>query len=147
MKLNFGHYVLIAYILGAGFILFLVTLSFQIDFQMSEDDYYSKETKMNKLIEGRKRSENIGGLAQLKVGEDQLEIKLSDSLPRPFQEGAIKVYCPSSSHNDYKHQIAIGDTNRLIQIPMVGLKRGVNIIKVEIETKQLFYYEELNFTL
>jgi len=42
--------------------LFLVYLAFRMDFQMAEDNYYSREKEMNKYLEGRKNTAQIGDL-------------------------------------------------------------------------------------
>ncbi|MBK7232482.1 MAG: FixH family protein [Saprospiraceae bacterium] len=147
MKLNFGHYVLFAYIIGASFILFIVCLSFKVDFEMAEENYYSKEMQMNHFLDGQQSSNHINGLITAKVTDDQLKIQFSDSLHKPFESGSILIYCPSSSKNDYKYILSSSDTSKVIDIPTLSLKRGANTIKVEIVTNNKYYYDELNITL
>jgi len=147
MKLNFGHYVLFAYIIGASFIIFIVCLSFKVDFEMAEENYYSKEMQMNHFLNGQQSSNYINGLITAQVLDEQLKVQFSDSLHKPFESGTILIYCPSSSKNDFKYILNSTDTSKVIYIPTLNLKKGANTIKVEIVSNSIYYYDELNITL
>lgn len=147
MKINFGHYVLIAYIIGALFILFLVYLAFSLDFQMAEENYYSREKQMNKFLEGRNNSVRIGDLFTAEKKEADLLIRMNRNLLDSLQSVEIQIYCPSAKESDYLYESHLGIGDSLIVIPINKLKTGQNIIKAGVVAGNQFFYEEDNIFL
>jgi len=122
--------------------LFLVYLAFRMDFQMAEDNYYSREKEMNKYLEGRKNTAQIGDLFTTEKKDADLLIRLNQQLVEGLQSVEIKVYCPSSKDSDYLVESHKGISDSLIIIPFDKLKSGQNVIKTSVLARNQFYYEE-----
>lgn len=139
MKLNYGHYITIIFIIGAGLILYMVKLSFSIDYQMAEDHYYEKEKLMNELLTAKSNTENIGDLFQYTIQHDQLILTLNDSLDTSSIKGSIHIYCPSDSKYDKKYSL---DQQKHHLFNIAELKSGLNIIKCNLESGGKSFYQE-----
>jgi hypothetical protein len=118
-----------------------------MDFQMAEDNYYSREKEMNKYLEGRKNTAQIGDLFTTEKKDADLLIRLNQQLVEGLQSVEIKVYCPSSKDSDYLVESHKGISDSLIIIPFDKLKSGQNVIKTSVLARNQFYYEEENLFL
>ena len=65
MKLNWGHGIIIVYVIFVGGILLLSFKSAQQKFDLVQTDYYGAELKYQEVIEASKRAKAIGGELQL----------------------------------------------------------------------------------
>ncbi|MBK7881168.1 MAG: FixH family protein [Saprospiraceae bacterium] len=144
MTMNFGHKVLIVYIIGALGIIFMVVLSLNIDFEMAEDNYYAKEEKMEHYLEGKRNTSNLeGGIVQLSVDQNFIVVKINPTLDTSLLKGELHFYYPPAKALDKKMEI-LPPANYVYSFARSEMGKGKSILKVSLETAGKFYYDEIS---
>lgn len=142
--MNFGHKVLIVYIAGALGIVFMVVLSLNINFEMAEDNYYAKEEKMERYLEGKRNTSILeGSLVQLSVEQNFIVVKINSSLDTSLLSGELHLYYPAAKAFDKKMEIS-PPSNSVYSFARSEMGKGKSILKVSLETAGKFYYDEVS---
>ncbi|MBK6824070.1 MAG: FixH family protein [Saprospiraceae bacterium] len=141
--MNFGYKVLIAYVVGALGIIFMVILSLNINFEMAEDNYYAKEEKMEQYLEGKRNTSGLdGGIVQLSLNQNFVIVNINRSLDSSGLKGELYMYYPPSKALDRKMEIN-SPANYVYSFPRSEMGKGKSILKVSIEATGKFYYDEI----
>ena len=109
--MNWGNKIVVAFVLFAAFILYMVVIAFQQNNDLVAEDYYAQEINYQRKIE---QKENLKRLEKkVSVAFDKKSIILvfpEDQQP----EGEIHFYHPSRKLFDRKIAIAIDPENRQV---------------------------------
>lgn len=139
MKLNWGHYILISFIVFVLLILYMVFRSYQSDNDLVAEDYYSQELDYQSVIEKSKRAGNLTENIHW-VSEEQ-GIKVIYPSEMTGISGKINLFRPSDKDLDF--EVAIKqDTSNIQLIPIADLHRGKYILQIDWNYLDEDYFTE-----
>lgn len=134
--MNWGHKIVIAFILFAAFIGYMVVRAFQEDFDLVSEDYYAQEInyqqKLNKLSNAAEAGKSV--LVKQKGGEVLL------TFPDKEASGSIHFYHPSRKIFDRTFEIAL--TNQIQKIKRSDLVAGSYRVNITWSTDNKEYYQQ-----
>lgn len=145
MKLNWGHKIAIVYTLFAGFMVFMVILSFQEDHELVTEDYYNQE----KMVQTR-----INGNANLNASPFELDILSSEgSISLAFKglgeaelaEGRVTLYKPDNSTLDESHPLILDEKAEMHILPKGT--NGLYRVSVSFEIDGASYFKTQDISL
>jgi len=137
--MNWGHYITIAFILFATFIMYMVISAFNVNIDLVADDYYAQEIAYeNKMIQKR-NFKDLGkeiGVVLTKEGvlfEFPTELNVSS--------GEIYFYHPSRKIFDNKHSIQLDKSNKQL-ISRKNLVAGRYRVNISWESDEKVYFQQ-----
>jgi nitrogen fixation protein FixH len=142
MKLNFGHYTLIAIIIMVLAMTGLVIKSIQAaDTVMVEDNYYEKELQLNNLIKARTEADKMGRDIRIELSEDACYLVMPVLLSENLDSGTVQFYNPVSDiHDKYFSLQANSEGN--YRMATSELTPGKYTVKVSFSTMGTEFYKE-----
>ncbi len=106
MKFNWGHGIILAFVLAVSGFLFLVFITTRERIDMVTEDYYPKELKYEDQI---KKSKNYNALSQkveVEINDQQVVIQFPKEAGRAEEvEGVVHFYRPSDKYLDIEEEI------------------------------------------
>jgi hypothetical protein len=145
MKINWGHKILIVYLLFVGGIVFLAIISLQQKFDLVQKDYYGAELKYQEVIDASVRAHRqIGGI-QLWVKEGTLAIQLPDAFKGEKVIGVANLYFAADENKDLSQKVAF--SNAQVSLPLKQNMKGNYTLKLEVVKDGISYYYEQKFFL
>jgi hypothetical protein len=141
MKMNFGNWIVVAFVLFTVFIGTLVTVCVREDVDLVSKDYYQQELVYQDQIQ---RLNNTSGLKQrpeLKIVDQTLQVtydKWDD-----IDNGELKLFCPSNPRMDRNFPLVrSGDSVQSFGVE--NLQKGMYRAKLKWEMNgKEFYIEEV----
>ena len=135
--MNWGHKIVLAFILFAAFIGYMVVKAFQEDFDLVAEDYYAQEInyqqKLNKL------SNTVEAGKSVMVRQNGNEILLT--FPDKGVQGSIHFYHPSRKIFDRTFDIELTD-NQMQKIDRAELVGGNYRVNITWQTDNQNYYQQ-----
>ena len=145
MKINWGHKILIVYLLFVGGIVFLAIISLRQKFDLVQKDYYGAELKYQEVIDASVRAHRqIGGI-QLWVKEGTLAIQLPDAFKGEKVIGVANLYFAADENKDLSQKVAF--SNAQVSLPLKQNMKGNYTLKLEVVKDGISYYYEQKFFL
>lgn len=139
--MNWGHKIIIVFIVFAAGILTLVTKSMRTKIDMVTKDYYTEELKYQQVIDGKK---NAGTLSSPVLIAQQAE-GIAVTFPRELRGtniiGKIKFYRPSDSGLDVEMPLQLSSDGMLV-INRQMFHKGSYLVKVQWENGGKPFYQE-----
>ncbi len=145
MKLNWGHGIIIVYVIFVGGILLLSFKSAQQKFDLVQTDYYGAELKYQEVIEASKRAKAIGGELQVETKGNYLHVILPQQLQNSISKASIQMYCIADEKGDLKKEIVA--QNGIFDIEVLSTMKGNYTLKLTIENSGTAYYFEKKIML
>jgi len=145
MKINWGHSIMIVYVLFVGGILVLAYKSSQQKFDLVQSDYYGAELKYQAVIDATQRASNLAEALQVERKGSLLLVILPKSLQTNISKVAIEMYCISNEKGDIKKEMQIG--NGVFDIDLLSTMKGNYTLKLLVEQNELTYYFEKKLML
>ncbi|WP_291908558.1 FixH family protein [Chitinophaga sp. CB10] len=139
--MNWGHSIIIVFVLFAAGILTLVTKSMRTKVDMVTKDYYSEELKYQEVIEGRANAGALSSPVTITQPAEAVTIRVPQELVGTPVKGAVNFYRPSDAGRDFSvplHPDAAGTQ-------VVGREKfvpGNYRVKVSWEMNNKPYYHE-----
>ena len=114
--MNWGKWIIVSFVLFAGFIITLVTVCMRQEINLVSKDYYQDELAYQEQIT---RISNTSSLAEKPlialVGKKELEVKIS----QPIDGGELMLFCPSDPKMDRKFPLSLSGNKQLINVGSV----------------------------
>ena len=134
--MNWGHKIVLSFVLFAAFIGYMVVKAFQQDFDLVAEDYYAQEInyqqKLNKLSNTAEAGKSVG------VKQKGQEILLT--FPDVEATGSIHFYHPSRKIFDRTYEIDL--TNKVQKIDRSELVAGSYRVNITWKTNQQDFYQQ-----
>jgi len=108
--MNWGNKIVLAFVLFAGFIGYMVTRAFQEDFDLVAENYYEKEINYQQKLEKLANTESAGKKIAIEQGVTNLTI----TFPEQQATGTIEFYHPSRKIFDKTFEISLTNGAQLI---------------------------------
>lgn len=141
MKMNFGNWIVVAFILFAVFIGTLVTVCVREDVNLVSKDYYQQELLYQDQIQRLNNTSNLAEKPELKVVGQRLQVAFSqwDNI----DNGELKLFCPSNPKMDRNFPLIPSD-DRVQSFQVETLQKGMYRAKLtwKMNGKE-FYVEEV----
>jgi hypothetical protein len=108
--MNFGKWILVAFLLFAVFIGTLVTVCVREDVSLVSKSYYQEELVHQDKIEKIKNTQALGSLPQIQFVDGQLQVDYADF--DKVEDGSLKLLRPSDARLDQTFDLksSIGST-------------------------------------
>ncbi len=145
MKLNWGHSIIIVYIIFVGGILLLAINAYQQKFDLVQEDYYGAELKFQSVIDASKRANALGGELKLTLKDNKLWIQLPAKLEMGELTGEAHLYCIADEKRDLIKKVATN--NGQFKIELLTTTKGNYTLKLSVEQKGISYYFEKKVNL
>jgi hypothetical protein len=141
IKMNAGKWIVVAFVLFAGFIATLVTICVQQDISLVSKDYYQEELVYQEQIERIQNTTQLQSKPQITVANKLLTVTF-DSL-HFIDKGEVTVFCPSDATMDRNFKLTASE-RASYAYSLSGLKSGMYRVKLlwSMSGKE-FYQEEI----
>lgn len=138
--MNFGKWIVVAFILFAVFIGTLVTVCVKQDVNLVSKDYYKEELAYQDQIERIARANHLVTRPRIAKIDGKLQVTFSDELK--IQKGELKLFCPSNPKMDKDYSISAMDGNTQL-FEITSLQPGMYKAKLlwTMEGKEYFVEE------
>lgn len=139
--MNFGNWIVVAFILFAAFIATLVTVCVRQDVSLVSKDYYKEELGYQEQIHRLNNTAALAAKPVIKVVDQTLQVKFNQS--GKIENGELKLFCPSNAKMDRIFTVAASnETTRTFDINT--LQKGMYRAKLfwKMNGKE-FYQEEV----
>lgn len=139
--MNWGHSIIVVFILFAAGIVTLVTKSMQTRIDMVTPDYYAEELKFQQVIDGQR---NVGRLSEpvsVRQQGNLVLITFPEELRNIPVKGQAHFYRPSDSRYDVTTPITI-DAEGKLAVPGGQLQKGNYQVKLQWEQGGASYFQE-----
>jgi hypothetical protein len=139
--MNFGKWIVVAFVLFAGFIATLVTVCVRQDISLVSKDYYKDELVYQDQIVRIQNTRQLDRAPAIKVKEKMLQVEFGQF--SEIEKGEVKLFCPSNAHND-KHFTLRTSTEPVQLFELNTLQPGMYKAKMLWTMNgEEFYYEEI----
>ncbi|MEY4051063.1 MAG: hypothetical protein EB092_06830 [Chitinophagia bacterium] len=145
MKLNWGHSIIIVYVIFVGGILLLAYNSSQQKFDLVQNDYYGAELKYQEVIDATQRASNLTEALQVESKGSLLHITLPKNLQTNASKVSIEMYCIADEKGDMKKEKLV--QNGVFDIELLSTMKGNYTLKLSVEQNGLAYYFEKKLIL
>ena len=143
MKFNWGHKILIVYLVFVGGILLLVFKSSQQKFDLVQQDYYGAELKYQEVINATKHASELGIDLGLVVRGSFLHITLPPILQQSETKGEVHLYCIADEKGDLKKKFK--SNNGEFDLELLTTMKGNYTLKLTVQNKGVDYYFEKKY--
>lgn len=139
MKWNWGKGIVLAFSLFCGFVVTIVVLAFQEDFDLVSDTYYRDELNFQHQIDSKSNLAQSQSEVLLEQGDKALTLHF----PVVFEgaEGIVHFYHPSRAIFDRKYEINLDSDNRQV-IVKTDLVKGRYKVRMTWTVAAISYYQE-----
>ena len=145
MKFNWGHSIIIVYVLFVGGILLLAYKSSQQKFDLVQSDYYGAELKYQKVIDATQRASNLLDALQVETKGSLLHVTLPKNLQTSSSKVSIEMYCIADEKGDMKKEILV--QNGVFDIELLSTMKGNYTLKLSVDNNGVSYYFEKKLIL
>lgn len=145
MKFNWGHKILIVYLIFVGGILLLAFKSSQQKFDLVQQDYYGAELKFQEVINASKHATDLGADLGVVVRGSFLYITLPPILQKSETIGEVQLYCIADENGDMKKHFK--SMNGVFELELLTTMKGNYIVKLTVQNKGVDYYFEKKIML
>ena len=145
MKLNWGHSIIIVYVLFVGGILLLAYNSSQQKFDLVQTDYYGAELKYQKVIDATQRANNLAEALQVEANGSLLHVTLPKNLQMNASKVSLEMYCIADEKGDVKKEKIV--QNGVFDIELLSSMKGNYTLKLSVENNGVNYYFEKKLML
>ena len=145
MKFNWGHSIIIVYVLFVGGILLLAYKSSQQKFDLVQSDYYGAELKYQKVIDATQRASNLLEALQVEIKGSLLHVTLPKNLQKSSSKVSIEMYCIADEKGDMKKEILV--QNGVFDIELLSSMKGNYTLKLSVDNNGVNYYFEKKLML
>ena len=145
MKLNWGHSIIIVYVLFVGGILLLAYNSSQQKFDLVQTDYYGAELKYQKVIDATQRANNLAEALQVEANGSLLHVTLPKNLQMNASKVSLEMYCIADEKGDMKKEKIV--QNGVFDIELLSSMKGNYTLKLSVDNNGVNYYFEKKLML
>lgn len=139
INMNFGKWIVVAFVLFGGFIATLVTICVHQDISLVSKDYYKEELEYQKQIVRINNTANLESKPIVRISGQTITVEFNQS--STIDGGVLKLYCPSNPKMD--RAVKLQFSNQTMQPLKVDiLKKGMYRTKLFWTMNGKGYYQE-----
>ncbi|MBA4056656.1 MAG: hypothetical protein C0490_18220 [Marivirga sp.] len=139
--MNFGNWIVVAFILFAVFIGTLVTVCVREDVDLVSKDYYQQELQYQDQIQRLNNTSRLLEKPEVKIVNQRLQVVFSKW--DDIDNGEIKLFCPSNPKMDRNFPL-VRSSERVQSFTVESLQKGMYRAKLmwKVDGNE-FYMEEV----
>lgn len=100
MALNFGHKILLVFIVFGLLMGTLIYMSVKTEFELVSKEYYKEELAYQEVIDARKNAETLSSSITLNYQDKRLHLLMPAEMKSGVDSGEIYFYCPADAKKD-----------------------------------------------
>ncbi|CAL1521158.1 FixH family protein [Chitinophaga sp. MM2321] len=139
--MNWGHKIIIVFVVFAAGLLTLVTKSMRTRIDMVTPDYYGEELKYQQVIDGKQNVHLLSAPPAISRPDENITITFPPELHHAAITGKIKFYRPSDSDKDVELPLSLNDSGQQV-IERHLLSKGQYQVKLQWEKDGKPFYQE-----
>ncbi len=139
--MNWGHKIIIVFVLFAAGILTLVTKSMRTHIDMVTTNYYAEELKYQQVIDGRRAAQSLSTPVSINQSDNAVGILFPAEMQGIPLKGNVLFYRASDSRQDVSLPLQ-PDESGLILVNKKRLQKGSYRVQLQWEAKGKSYYQE-----
>ncbi|NSL89384.1 FixH family protein [Chitinophaga solisilvae] len=139
--MNWGHKIIIVFIVFAAGILTLVVKSMRTKIDMVTADYYGEELKYQQVIDGKKNVQLLSAPVSITMSAGEIALTFPDELRGRQLTGRLQFYRPSDSGKDVELPLALNSAGQQ-KIERQLLSNGKYQVKMQWVVNGKPYYQE-----
>jgi nitrogen fixation protein FixH len=141
--MNWGHKIIIVFVLFAAGILTLVTKSIQTKIDMVTPDYYADELKYQQVIDGRQATAALSAPARITREANDITIVMPPEMQHQPLKGKVLFYRASDSRMD----VALALTGGRLSVPGKRFRKGHYTVQLQWEAAGKQYFQETDLNI
>jgi hypothetical protein len=136
--MNFGKWIVVAFLLFAAFIGTLVVVCVRQDVSLVSKNYYSEELDYQKQIERIINTSQLTEKPSIAAVDGKLQVHFSEEFK--IQKGEMKLFCPANPKMDKSFSLSVTHSNSQ-QMDLVLLPPGLYKAKLSwtMNNKEYFF--------
>jgi len=139
--MNWGHKIIIVFILFAAGILTLVTKSMHTRIDMVTPDYYAEELKYQQVIDGRREAQSLSAPVSINQSVRSIGVLFPAEMHGVALKGTVLFYRASDSRQDVSVPLKT-DENGLMLVSKRSFQKGNYRVQLQWEAGGKNYYQE-----
>ncbi|SDE02309.1 FixH family protein [Niabella drilacis] len=144
--MNWGIRVVIILALFLAGMTYMVALAMRQTNETIDADYYSKELKYQKVIDGKKQLAALAQPVMISDSAGGVWVRLPEIAVQHLDSGHIEFLRLSSSKADRRIPMAIAGKS-VYSLPLASFVKGWYRVRIEWISKGVDYYHEQNFQI
>lgn len=141
--MNWGHGVMIAFILFAGYIIALVTGCFQQNIDLVAEDYYAQEVAYQDRIDDINNAKPFEDQIKIVQNEAGVSIQFPAGLANLVSNGSVKFFRPSDQKMDMILNLDQMVDGQLI-VPITKFTNGKYEVQIQWDVQDQGYFVKKN---
>jgi hypothetical protein len=143
--MNWGHKIMVVYLIFVAGILFLVYKTSQEKVDLVTKDYYAEEIQYQKKIDQTERSNALSVPITFEIVNGELTIHFPSEFKEKKITGDILLYCPSDEGKDIKQSFSMNGSVYTMKLPAAN--KGLHVLKLNWTIDGVSYYFEKKLSL
>ena len=139
--MNWGHKIILVFIVFACGILTLVIKSMRTRIDMATPDYYAAEIKYQQNIDAQQNAKRLSIPVNIAQLADSVEITFPPEMLDKTVEGSIHFYRPSDSRRDFTIPLRL-DASGKLSVSRSLFYKGSYRIKIQWEADSASFFQE-----
>ncbi len=138
MKFNWGHGIVVAFVLFCSFVVTIVVKAFQEDFDLVSETYYQDELNYQERIDSKANLKALGEELAFNQNDSQVVVVFPETLAEA--NGEIKFYYPSKALFDKEYPLKVVGNQQVFD--KADLAKGRYKVQVSWKVGEKQYYQE-----
>ena len=137
--MSIGKWIVVAFVLFAGFIATLVTVCIRQDVNLVSKEYYNEELAYQEQIVRISNTRSLEKKPVVVVEGNVMEVRFANG--SNITKGTLKLFCPSNSTMDREFDLILL-ANNARKVEISSLNKGMYRAKIYWENGVTQYYHE-----
>lgn len=135
--MSIGKWIVVVFILFAGFIGTLVTICVKQDISLVSKEYYKEELAYQQQISRLNNTAALKNKPEVIVTPDFIQLTFDSAYT--ITQGELKLFCPSDAKMDRTFTLT---DNKSATWPLTNMKPGMYRVKLSWSMNEKEYYQE-----
>jgi len=137
--MNWGKWIVVSFLLFAGFMAVIVTISMRQDVNLVSSQYYQDDLDFQQQLDRKNNTAALTQQPEITLTEQQLQVSFPENAS--IESGVIKLFRPSSDKLDQNFVLqASSESDHVFAVKPLG--RGAYRIKMTWKMEDKEYYLE-----
>jgi hypothetical protein len=104
--MNWGNKLILAFVVFAAGMAFMVYQAVNTDFELVEKDYYKQELRYQQVIDGKAEAAKLSAAIELAPAQGGVVLQLPEEMHKTEPTGEVVFYCANDSKKDRQFTLA-----------------------------------------
>jgi hypothetical protein len=146
MTLNWGHKLMLGFLVFAGMMFYLVYQSMHTRYDLVSKEYYKDELKYQQVIDGTNRANGLSSQVTVAQTGNDIIIRLPNEMKNTVVTGNMLFYCADNAQKDKTMALRV-NADAIQTIHCNQFIPGNYTVKISWESNRRQYYSEVHITI